>query len=76
MLAGIAAKFLFNNFKRRSEVVETVKNLNEALGYSVPGVYIEKPINADTKFRPWWYWYLVGVIAGVIGIGFVLCGVA
>jgi len=76
VLAGLAGKFLFNNYKRRSEVVETVKNLNEALGYNKPGVYIDKAINSNTHFRPWWYWYLVGIISGVIGIALIMHGIA
>lgn len=76
VLAGIASKFLYNNFKRRAEVVGTVNNLNEALGFTKPGIYIESAINAQTQFRPWWYWYLVGIVAGVIGIGLIIYGIA
>jgi hypothetical protein len=76
VLAGIASKFLYNNYKRRAEVVSTLKNLNKALGFSDPCVYIDTAINSETKFRPWWYWYLVGIISGVIGIGLVMYGIA
>ena len=75
VLAGIAAKLLYNNFRRRKEAVGTLKNINEALGYTETGVYLpEKSINVETTFRPWWYWYLVGVFACVAGIALILFG--
>ena len=53
-LAVSTSFLLFFNFKRRVEIVGTIKNLNEALGFEEVGTYISgKPLNAPTKFRPW-----------------------
>lgn len=74
-LAGIAGWLLYNNYKRRIEVVGTVKNLNEALGFTKPNIYLQnKAINAPTVFRPWVYGYLVGVITGALGVGLIIFG--
>ena len=46
-LAVIAIAFLYYNSERRLEVVETVKNCNEALGFEELGVYLHnRPLNA------------------------------
>ncbi|EJS9609378.1 hypothetical protein BBM40_21510 [Vibrio parahaemolyticus] len=76
VLSGIAATLLYNNYMRRREIIATVKNLNSALGYNQRGVYIESPINAETKFRPWWWSYLLGIFCGYVGIAVVLFGLA
>jgi len=74
-LAIIAAALLYNNYKRRTEVVGTVKNCNQALGYEDEGVYLEgSPLNAHTKFRPWAGWYFAGIVAGFAGVAMVLFG--
>lgn len=62
VLSCICLMFLYNNYRRRKEVAETVRNLNEALGYMNKDVYLEgKTINAQMNFRPFWWWYLVGI---------------
>ena len=72
-LASITGWLLFNNYKRRIEVVGTVKNLNEALGFTKPDIYIpDKAINPPTIFRPWVYGYIVGVITGALGIALII----
>ena len=74
-LAVIAAALLYNNYRRRTEVVGTVKNCNKALGYEDEGVYLEgSPLNAHTKFRPWAGWYFAGIVAGFTGVAMVLFG--
>jgi hypothetical protein len=74
-LASIAGWLLYNNYKRRIEVVDTVKNLNEALGFTNPNIYLPgKAINPPTIFRPWVYGYLVGVATGALGIGLIIFG--
>lgn len=74
-LAAIAFAMLFNSYERRKEVVETVNNCNSALGYSAPGVYLEgRPLNAETKWRPWAGWYFAGVVVGAAGVAMVLLG--
>jgi hypothetical protein len=74
-LAGIAGWLLYSNYKRRIEVVGTVKNLNEALGFTEPGIYLPgKAINPPTIFRPWVYGYILGVITGALGVALILFG--
>ena len=64
---------LFNNYKRRKEVVGTIKNCNKALGYDLDGAYIENgKINNPTIFRPWFWWYIIGLTISIIGILVVL----
>jgi hypothetical protein len=73
VLAGSASMLLFFNFKRRIEIVGTVKNLNEAFGYEVIGLFIEaKKINANTVFRPWCDVYFVAIWSVFIGICLIL----
>ena len=68
-LALIAGILLYNDFRRRKEVVSTIKNINAALGYSEPNVYLEgKVLNAETAFRPWAHFYILGVIVCFLGI--------
>lgn len=74
-LAVIATALLYNNFKRRKEVVGTVKNCNKALGYEESGVYLEGiPLNSKAVFRPWVGWYFAGIVAGFVGFVIVLIG--
>ncbi len=75
VLAVIASKLLYNDYLRRKEVVSIIKNINEALGYDKSGIYLDdKPINVPTVTRPWWKWFLYGIISGVVGIVMVLFG--
>lgn len=68
-----AGKLLYNNYRRRIEVAETVQNLNEALEFGQKGTYLaEKVLNAPTRFRPWWYWYIVIVSSGALAISILL----
>ena len=72
-LSGVAGWLLYNDYKRRIEVVATIKNLNEALGYTKPNIYLQgKAINATTKFRPWVYGYIVGVVTGALGVSLII----
>ena len=73
VLAVLAIKILFNHRLRRKEVVDTIRNCNEALGYESVGVYLDsKTLNAPTKTRYWFTWYAVGIIVSVIGIAIIL----
>ncbi len=75
VLAVIAAKLLYNDYKRRNEVVGIIKNINDALSFNTPGYYLpEKAINVQTTTRPWFRWFLIGIIFGVIGIVMVTFG--
>lgn len=69
----ICAVVLWNNYQRRQEVVQTIKNCNVALGYEAKDFYIEnKYINSKTVFRPWFWWYLIGMLIGIIGLLIIL----
>ena len=74
-LCGIAAWLLNNNYMRRREVSATVRNLNEALGYTDPDIYLQgKALNAATVFRPWVHGYRVGIITAAIAIIVIIFG--
>lgn len=46
----IAFKLIFNNLQKRKEAIETLKNINEALGFNKEGVYLkDKSINPIVK---------------------------
>ena len=75
VLAVIAAKLLYNDFKRRDEVVSIIKNINDALHFNTPGAYLpDKSINVPTKTRPWFLWFMIGIVIGVAGIAMVTFG--
>jgi hypothetical protein len=74
-IAVFAITLLYNQYQRRKEVIGTVKNCNEALGYEEPGVYLDgRALNAHTKPRYGFRWYAAGIIVSVIGIALVLFG--
>ncbi len=73
----IAATVLYFNYKRREEIVNTLENINQALGLNVEGAYIEgitinakNIVFAQKGFNPWLWLYLVGI--GSINIGVIL----
>jgi tellurite resistance protein TehA-like permease len=42
--------FLLRNYERRNEVIATVRNINEALGFTAIGVYLpEKTLNPEYR---------------------------
>ena len=68
-LSLVCSILLWNNYKRRKEVAGTIKNCNKALGYDLDGVYIDnEKINSPTIFRPWFWWYIIGMLLSIIGI--------
>jgi hypothetical protein len=72
-LSGITGVLLWNNYLRRKEVVAILKNFSEALGFDAPDIYLPgKAVNVPTTFRPWWYWYLIAIIAGAVGIALII----
>lgn len=76
VLAGIALKLLYKDFKRRNEVVGIIKNINNALNFDIKGAYLpDKSINVETKSRPWFLSFMFGIIFGVIGIIMVIFGI-
>jgi hypothetical protein len=71
-LSLICTLLLLFNYKRRKEVVGTIKNCNKALGYETPNIYIEGTINVQTKFRPWFWMYFLGIFVSIAGIALML----
>jgi hypothetical protein len=75
-LAMLVGRVLVLSKKRRSEVVETLWNLNLALGYEDESRFIPgKKVNASTTFRPWLRWYLAAIAASFLGLMVILFGV-
>ena len=68
-LSFIACILLYNDYRRRKEVVDTLTNINQALGYTEPNIYIVgKTLMTETIFRPWAYFYILGIVVGLFGI--------
>jgi hypothetical protein len=75
VFALIAGSLLYNSYNRRKEVIDTVKNLNEALGYTEKNIYLkDKAINSSykTKTRFWFWWYIIGIAFAWFGFLLVL----
>lgn len=71
----LTIRILYNNYQRRNEVVSTIKNLNSALGLSDADIFLTgKAINAETKYRPWFWPYITGIICITGGTLIVLYG--
>ena len=74
-MAVVCSIFLWNNYQRRIEVVNTIRNCNEALGFTrIDQLSPGSKIDSVTKFRPWVYWYITGVAASTCGIIIILFG--
>jgi hypothetical protein len=72
-LTIIAAALIYNNFRRRTEIVKTLRNVNEALFFNEKGAYLPgEPLLAPTVFRPWRWWYTGGIVIAYIGIILIL----
>ena len=75
VLAVIAYKLLWNDYKRREEVVGIIKNINDVLNFNKSGAYLsDSPINVQTETRSWHKWFFVGIVVGVLGIILVTFG--
>ena len=75
VFAFLAGRLLYNQFKRRKEVINTVKNLNEALGFNKSGTYLpDRAINATSSTRPWFWWYIIGICVATFGLSLILFG--
>lgn len=72
--SGIAALFLWSHYQRRIEAIETVKHLVQALGFTEKDVYLKgSAINAPaTKSRPFWQFFVGGIIVFTLGIGWII----
>lgn len=72
-LAFVCAKLLHKSSLRRKEVQATIINCNSALGFDEVNVYLkDKTINATYASRPWYVWYLTGIIATIVGVFLIL----
>lgn len=76
-LALIACILLFFQFRRRQEVIATVRNISEAFGFTQSGIYLpDKAINVEGRTRPWFMWYMIGILIAVLGFCIILFGVS
>jgi len=68
-LAVVALILLHRQKLRRKEVVNTIRNCNEALGYQDEGMYIEGKCidDPEMKIRMWFSLYAIGIIASLLG---------
>jgi hypothetical protein len=72
-LASVAVVLLWASRRRRDEVVQTIRNINSALGLDAKGVYLlHKSINPKYKYRRWFGPYLAIIGVGVTGIAIIL----
>lgn len=70
---GVFIKLLYNNNCRRQEVAATIANINEALGFEKPGVYLEgKALNPSYVRRYWFRWYVVAALLSTAGVAVAL----
>ena len=56
---------------RRHEAVATIKNCNDALGYTTENIYpIKGIINGKTYYKPWYgkFGYRFGIFIGILGV--------
>jgi small-conductance mechanosensitive channel len=75
VLSIIATILVYNNFKRRREVVATLKNTMTALEFDKNDIYLsDKPLNAPTVFRPWNCFYQVCIWIIFFGVLIVTWG--
>lgn len=73
--ALLSAKLLHNQHSRRQEVQATIRNINLALGFDEPGVYLEgQALNPTYTRRLWFKWYLVGIGVSFLGIILIVFG--
>ena len=67
------ATMLHISSERRLETLKTIHNINEALGLSAKGVFLQdKAINAQTAPGQRYIWYYVSMLIATAGMGFIL----
>jgi len=72
-LAIVCSSQLWHNYRRRKELVKTIKNCNEALGYETENLYLENAtLNAKTTFRPWIAWNIAAVLISIVGAALII----
>ena len=73
VLAALSIKLLHNQHCRRQEVAATIANINAALGFEEPGIYLPSaPLNPPYQRRYWFKWYAVGVVVVTAGLFVIL----
>lgn len=74
-LALLACVLLYNQYKRRLEVITIVRNISEAFGFNEKGVYLsDKSIDVVGPIRPWFLWYILGIVIAFGGFCLILFG--
>lgn len=69
----MAIKLMYNNYRRRSEVVSSLKNVLDYLGFRSEGVYLKnKALDAESKYRPWWWWYVIGCFVTYLSTSYII----
>lgn len=72
-LCFVCGWVLYYNFKRRKEVVKTIKNCNEFLGFNESKAYLENgKIDLDTKPRSWFPIYSIGILASFLAVAILI----
>ena len=78
---ALAIAVLHNNQKRRNDSIDVLRNLSEALGFTVKGVFLAgraihpgKEIEEKVPRRPWIKLYYAGSIVSAVGIGLIIFG--
>jgi hypothetical protein len=73
ILTALTAKLLYNDYRRRKEVVQSLSHAKAVLGFDRPDTYLqEKPLDAPTVFRPWWPWYLVACVLTFLAVAAII----
>ncbi|MFC1544476.1 hypothetical protein ACFL4Y_04410, partial [Gemmatimonadota bacterium] len=71
-IAIVATGLLYNNRRRRTEVIATVRNCNQALGYEDEGAFLPShKLNAETTTRFWATWYYIALAIAFIGVAII-----
>lgn len=69
VLVACGIVLFINNILRRKEAVETLENINLALGFDTRGYYLaDRALNAPSKRRVWGPWYIAGIVIAFIGV--------
>jgi hypothetical protein len=73
VIAVIAIVFLYYSYQRRLQARSSVRNLSEAFGFTIEGAYLDgKAIETIGKTPNWVWWYISGVLVGVLGVVLIL----
>ena len=54
-----------------------MRNISEAFGFTQSGIYLsDRAINVEGGTRPWFIWYIVGILISLLGFCIILFGVS